>query len=304
MRRAIGVAIGALSLLACTNQPTAQGRSELGQAEQLLRTCQYDPSERLLREFLPHASGADAALAQVFLADLSWRRGELAGASELLRQSIASGQLGAASELNAEESLGKALVLQRRYGEAVVEFKRALAIAIASGKRHSILYPRRETYAIFAAALAERGDVADALATIDAATKLDAQSAALRPLKAALEQAAQPGPGQYVKLVFGDDLSITPTNMHTEVAAIRRVSPLYPREAAMDHVEGKVVVEFDVAESGAVSDVRIVESTPPDVFDAATLRAARQWTFQPATKDCHPVAEKVVQPINFRLELD
>ena len=57
---------------------------------------------------------------------------------------------------------------------------------------------------------------------------------------------------------------------------------VFPTAAAEQHVEGYVVVAYDVGVDGAVSNVRVLESDPPGLFDEAALNAVRRWRFQPA----------------------
>lgn len=66
------------------------------------------------------------------------------------------------------------------------------------------------------------------------------------------------------------------------VTPIFRVEPIYPKEVIRAGVEsGKVVCRLSIDEKGNVTDVRIVESTPPRVFDSTVIRALSQWKFQP-----------------------
>lgn len=55
--------------------------------------------------------------------------------------------------------------------------------------------------------------------------------------------------------------------------------PIYPRTALHDGVEGHVLVRFTVSDAGTVTDVRILEADPPDVFERSVLRAASRYRF-------------------------
>ena len=61
---------------------------------------------------------------------------------------------------------------------------------------------------------------------------------------------------------------------------VKRVTPMVsadvPRKA-----KGFVVVRFEVGENGRVSNVAVVESTPPGVFDDAAITAVRKWIYEP-----------------------
>jgi TonB family protein len=63
--------------------------------------------------------------------------------------------------------------------------------------------------------------------------------------------------------------------------AVQRHQPAYPTLAERAGVEGKVRLRFDVREDGSVANVRVVESTPPLLFDAVALYAVSSWTYQP-----------------------
>lgn len=70
---------------------------------------------------------------------------------------------------------------------------------------------------------------------------------------------------------------------------IARVEPEYPRRAAARGIEGYVIVEFDVSETGRVIDPRILGAEPPSVFDRAAIRAVGQWKYNPRIQNGKPV---------------
>ena len=65
---------------------------------------------------------------------------------------------------------------------------------------------------------------------------------------------------------------------------ISRVSgddPTYPRDAIRAGVsKGRVVVRLQIDEKGNVTDVRIMSSDPPRVFDKAVTQALKDWKFR------------------------
>jgi periplasmic protein TonB len=63
---------------------------------------------------------------------------------------------------------------------------------------------------------------------------------------------------------------------------ISRENPVYPFEALHRGVQGSVLAEFTVDESGRVTSPRILEAQPPGVFDRAALRALSHWRYEPA----------------------
>jgi len=65
---------------------------------------------------------------------------------------------------------------------------------------------------------------------------------------------------------------------------VKEVSPTYPERARREGIEGRVILEYTISEEGFPVDIRIVESTPPGVFDAVAINALSQWRYIPARK--------------------
>jgi protein TonB len=64
------------------------------------------------------------------------------------------------------------------------------------------------------------------------------------------------------------------------ISPVSRVEPTYPREAIRQNIpKGRVVARLQIDEKGNVTDVRIMESDPPRVFDREVVRALSQWKF-------------------------
>ncbi|MDQ1061634.1 TonB family protein [Stenotrophomonas sp. SORGH_AS_0282] len=81
----------------------------------------------------------------------------------------------------------------------------------------------------------------------------------------------------------------------------RMPPPSYPASAFENNQSGEVVLRVEVDAQGRVSDVRVLSATNPGVFDAASIAAARQWTYRPAMKDGKAVAAAVRIPVNFAM---
>jgi len=62
----------------------------------------------------------------------------------------------------------------------------------------------------------------------------------------------------------------------------------YPESARAQHVEGYVVVRYDVTIDGVVKNATVVESVPPGVFDDAALAAVMAWRFAAPTVKGEP----------------
>lgn len=56
-----------------------------------------------------------------------------------------------------------------------------------------------------------------------------------------------------------------------------RPMPHYPRDAALNCVEGEVLARFTVSETLEAKDVQILRSTPKGVFDDVVLDALDMW---------------------------
>lgn len=65
--------------------------------------------------------------------------------------------------------------------------------------------------------------------------------------------------------------------------------PVYPEQARSRGIEGSVVVEVHIDETGRVRDIQILEADPPGVFDAAVLEVYGQALYRPALLDGRPV---------------
>ena len=62
------------------------------------------------------------------------------------------------------------------------------------------------------------------------------------------------------------------------------------------------MLRIDVDARGVPTDVQVVERSGDRdrAFDRAAIEAARQWRFQPATRNGEPVAATVQLPVEFR----
>lgn len=77
---------------------------------------------------------------------------------------------------------------------------------------------------------------------------------------------------------------------------------VYPEEAKQSKVTGTVTVRYDIQVDGSVTNVSVVQSDPPETFDAAALSHVRSWVFRPAKKDGTAVpTENVESEITFKL---
>ena len=69
-----------------------------------------------------------------------------------------------------------------------------------------------------------------------------------------------------------------------EYLPIVKVAPVYPSRALSRGLEGYVIVEFTVTQTGAVKDVTVVESTS-SLFERAATEAAYKFKYKPRVID-------------------
>jgi TonB family protein len=83
----------------------------------------------------------------------------------------------------------------------------------------------------------------------------------------------------------------------------KEVRPQYTQEAKDAHIEGTVLIECVVLESGTVSDAKVVRSLDPTYgLDKQAVKAAAQWEFEPGTKDGKPVPVRIAIELTFTLK--
>lgn len=83
------------------------------------------------------------------------------------------------------------------------------------------------------------------------------------------------------------------------VAQAGNAMPTYPEVARKKGLQGEVILEIRISESGAVVDVEVVRGDEP--FVAAALAAVRTWRYRPALVDGRPVPFTRRIKIPFRI---
>ena len=81
----------------------------------------------------------------------------------------------------------------------------------------------------------------------------------------------------------------------------RYVAPEYPDRALSDRIGGSVTVEYVVDKKGYVKNVKVLESSPPGVFDRAATESIRRWRYRAAKFKGQPVEVPVRTRIRFEL---
>lgn len=75
----------------------------------------------------------------------------------------------------------------------------------------------------------------------------------------------------------------------------------YPERAKQRDLEGSVMVSVQVSDTGRVTNIQILESSPPGVFDEAVKKASESWVFTPGKYQGMAVSTWVNIPIPFKL---
>jgi protein TonB len=87
-------------------------------------------------------------------------------------------------------------------------------------------------------------------------------------------------------------------------ASLKRKSytaPEFPSKALSQHLSGAVTVEYTVDTNGETRDVRVIEATPPGVFDRSATAAVKRWRYEPVVANGTPVEVPVRTSIRFEL---
>jgi len=79
---------------------------------------------------------------------------------------------------------------------------------------------------------------------------------------------------------------------------VNRSAPNFPSEARRNHLNGHVIVEFVVDETGSVHQPHIASSSHR-VFESSALEAIRRWEFTPGEKDGEIVKVRMRMPFVY-----
>lgn len=82
---------------------------------------------------------------------------------------------------------------------------------------------------------------------------------------------------------------------------VNKLDPQYPSRALEQGTEGWVEISYNVGADGSVSNVKVVNSVPPKVFDAAATRAVSRLRYRPAAQDGRAATVGTMIRIVFRV---
>ncbi|MFZ0802921.1 MAG: energy transducer TonB [Terriglobales bacterium] len=80
---------------------------------------------------------------------------------------------------------------------------------------------------------------------------------------------------------------------------IKKVQPKYPKDARNMRIQGPVVLQVVINDSGEVRDVRLATGHP--LLAPAAIDAVKQWKFRPYELNGKPVEIVTMITLNFQL---
>jgi protein TonB len=98
---------------------------------------------------------------------------------------------------------------------------------------------------------------------------------------------------------FGRGERATPSPFDEPPQVIFQTPPDYPNMARMAELEGVVMVQIGVDESGNVIEAAVVQGI--DGLNESAIDAVMKWKFRPARQKGVPVPARIVVPIRFTL---
>jgi protein TonB len=98
-----------------------------------------------------------------------------------------------------------------------------------------------------------------------------------------------------------DSLVMTDDAVDVKPRPTRRAALDYPMGARTKGIEGYVVLNVLITPSGQVEKVKILESSPPQIFDQVAVESVRLWQFEPAVYKGQAVRVWAKQKIGFDL---
>ncbi len=119
-----------------------------------------------------------------------------------------------------------------------------------------------------------------------------AVSAAPTPSLAGLSAAPPAAAGPQGAAAGGPDNEVVPLN---------DVPPQYPEQARRRGIEGHIKLAFTITAQGRVENIRVLEASPPNVFDREARRAVSRWRFAPRMENGQAVAREATKTLQFRL---
>lgn len=81
----------------------------------------------------------------------------------------------------------------------------------------------------------------------------------------------------------------------------RRAKPEFPESARSRGVSGRVKLSVKIGTDGRVDTIKVVEASPPGVFDEVAKKAMQDWEFSPCVYESEAVVGWVTQSLVFEM---
>ena len=94
-------------------------------------------------------------------------------------------------------------------------------------------------------------------------------------------------------------LLTAPTEASSEAARVILDRELLTPQLRVAALEGRVILAVLVHADGTVGQVKVEATSGIVILDAAALKAAEAWRFQPATRDGVPTESWAIIPVRF-----
>ena len=254
------------------------------------------------------ARGTSAATAQICLAETELGRAETQGKDSPERTrhlETAAGLYRKAFALPADDEI-KAVIIERLLLLFDAPMLNDEAEMYAAFRDLITLRPHESAPLLRLAKYQEsRGAVDAAEETLLSARRL--QPGDIEPLRMLAQFYARRAGAMHASNVKQDEREQTPPGTPDKDGVYRvggGVTPprrfgnaAYPPDALAAGVDGAVVAEILVNESGVVADARVLKSIPP--LDEAALKAVREWRYDPTIVDGKAVPIKMTVTVSF-----
>ena len=85
----------------------------------------------------------------------------------------------------------------------------------------------------------------------------------------------------------------------SQLIPLVKIAPRCPSDAAMAEINGSVVLELLVNESGRVDTIKVKQAKPSKIFNKEALKAVRRWQFKPKSVDGVAVPQLGLLTVEF-----
>ena len=143
----------------------------------------------------------------------------------------------------------------------------------------------------------EQQRYADAIRMLQTAIGVLQQASVLPRLQPSVSAPPPPAPPRDRVFLQGETVRVG--GDIKEPKKVRHVAPVYPEVAQQARVQGVVILELLLDDSGSVTNAIIMRSVP--LLDQAALDAVRQWQFTPTQVNGVPVNVIMTVTVNFTL---